>query len=172
MNAGIDDMSDEEYRALYDALSAGRTDRQFAALVGGPPGHAAWSAYRRGELKLSRLMKQKLRLEGDRDALPPTVVEIVESRVDPNAAVYETGIEESGKKAQRVLLIFGEEEMRLEGQSIVVHENALQPQLQTHKLRHDDYKSLAITRRTWEAANEYRKRLEITWDELLRRAMR
>jgi len=169
MNANLDDMTDEEYRALYDAVSAGKKDREFARLVGTPPGHATWSGYRRGNLRLSRVMKQKLRAEGDRQELPPTIGEIVESRVDPNAAVYELGMLENGGLAERVLIIFGEEEMRVDGQALVVQENALQPRLQA---RNRGYKSIALSMGVYGRAIAFKAQHQLTWDGLVLLAMR
>jgi len=106
--AGRDDLSERDYREIYEELrdfdaATGRyglpLDR-FVALVGSAFSKGSWSKYHRGEMVLNRTMRGELRRAVGMSELPMTVGEAV-GGADVNAEVWRIGEGEVG----RVLLV-------------------------------------------------------------------
>lgn len=98
----VDDLTDDDYRDIYDELRQKMTLRQFVSLAGEQPSRIAWwSKYERSECHLSRAARNALRRAVGMPELAFTVVEAVAS-VDVNAAVWQIG---DSRPADRVLVI-------------------------------------------------------------------
>ena len=86
-NANQDNLSDADYRDMYDELRTRLSYNQLASELGVVSGNA-WRKYELGELALSRAMRNALRRYMGEPELPAPVVDAVEGNVDPDAAVY------------------------------------------------------------------------------------
>lgn len=85
-----DQLTDADYRDIYDELRSKCGLRQFAEQLGSRYSIATWSKYERGELTLPRPAKQELRAAVGLAPLPPTVEEAA-ARIDPDATVWQVG---------------------------------------------------------------------------------
>lgn len=99
--AEASDLSDAEYRAIYQRVAAGRSLRQIAQALESAVSHTWWSRYSNGDVALDRARKDELRRWTGLPDLPPAVAEAVADAVHPDAAVYRIG----AQIASRVLLI-------------------------------------------------------------------
>ena len=102
-NATLDEISDEDYRAMFEEISQGRgmreVQRYILARAGDkltdPVSHAAWDKYRKEPKSLTRRMKNELRLANGLDELPLTIEEAMEDvSADATVGVLEgtTGV--------------------------------------------------------------------------------
>jgi hypothetical protein len=84
------DESDAEYRRMFEEALTDRSVRDLtkliASLIPDPVSHASWDKYMRGNLTLSRRMKNELRLISGVPPLLPTVEESLRD-VHPDATV-------------------------------------------------------------------------------------
>jgi hypothetical protein len=100
--AEASDLSDAEYRAIYDRLAdEKRSLRNIATALRSGVSHGWWAKYANGEAALDQARKAELRRWAGLPELPPTVAEAVADAVHPDAAVYRIG----ERIASRVLLI-------------------------------------------------------------------
>lgn len=100
--AEASDLSDAEYRAIYDRLAGEkRSLRNVATALRSGVSHGWWGKYANGEAALDQARKAELRRWADLPKLPPTVADAVTSGAHPDAAVYRIG----EQIASRVLLI-------------------------------------------------------------------
>lgn len=81
-----DDLSDEDYRTIFEELRQGFSLRGFVKRIESSLSHAQWDKYEKGEALLSRTMKSELRRAVKLPPLPLTVLEAV-ADVDPDATV-------------------------------------------------------------------------------------
>lgn len=84
------DLTDAEYRKLYDTLREGRSLRAFATAIGTQVSHSWWAKYEHGDADLDRARKNELLVASDLPTLPRAVSEIV-TELHPDAAVYRVG---------------------------------------------------------------------------------
>ena len=99
-DAGADDLTDEDYREIYDELRGQHSLRAFVEIVASRYSFAWWSKYERGDAELTRDARTELRRAVGLPLLPPTI-EQATAGVDPNAVVYRVGHE----RLTRVVLI-------------------------------------------------------------------
>jgi hypothetical protein len=99
--ADASDISDVEYRAIYDRLADGRSLRNIELALRSAVSFAWWGKYAAGERPLDRARKNELRRWAKLPELPPTVTEAVAAVAHPDAAVYRIGAE----IANRIVLV-------------------------------------------------------------------
>jgi hypothetical protein len=113
VNADDDDLSNQDYRDIYDELRDLDPESpkeapeyrvslaKFVDLVKSQYTRAAWSKYHAGELRLNRTMRNELRAAISRPLLPPPIEDTL-GIVDPNAEVTRIG-EDTPKR----VILFG-----------------------------------------------------------------
>ena len=89
-NASQDDLTDTDYREMYQELREQHSLRDFVALVTSARSIAFWSKYERGECALARQDKNELRRAVGWPALMPTVLDAL-ADVDEDAEVLAIG---------------------------------------------------------------------------------
>jgi len=99
-DATLDDLSDKDYREIYEELSRLSQDGKrtkdslsfdkFIALIGSDLSKALWAKYEGGEIRLNRKQRNQLRAAMNRPLLPPTVAEAT-AQASPDAAVWQVG---------------------------------------------------------------------------------
>jgi hypothetical protein len=103
--AEASDLSDAEYRAIYQRVAAAqgslRNIRDALDPLHQGVSHTWWARYSNGDCALDRARKNDLRRWAGLPELPPAVAEAVADSVHPDAAVYRVGV----ASASRVLLI-------------------------------------------------------------------
>ncbi len=91
------DLSDSEYRQIYDRVAQGRSLRNIELALRSRVTYGWWAAYAKGDKDLDRDRKNELRRWATANGgpelpdLPPTPVEAVAAHVHPDAAVYRVG---------------------------------------------------------------------------------
>ena len=99
-NATYDELTEEIYREIYCELR--RFDLppkervsldNVRKMINSQVPKMTWNRYEKGEGKLSRTMKNELRVAVKKPLLPPTLIEIVES-LDPDMRVTQLGDKE------------------------------------------------------------------------------
>lgn len=99
-DAGADDLTDQDYRDIYDELRGQHSLRAFVEIVASRYSFAWWSKYERGDVELTRDARTELRRAVGLPLLPPTIAQAT-TDVDPNAVVYRVGHE----RLTRVVLV-------------------------------------------------------------------
>ncbi|MCU0503513.1 MAG: hypothetical protein MUC51_17475 [Anaerolineae bacterium] len=167
------DLSETEYRRIYDELRHGRSLRAFATAIGTSVSFAWWGKYEGGAASLDRARKNELRRQKGLPDLPLSVQEAT-AVVHPDAAVYRvSGSCGQGADGQvnRVILVeagVGDLDMRLNGSLHVEvaqggHVTAITP-----AKRPDARGSVHLSRETFAEANAARLAAGLSWDELVR----
>lgn len=105
-----DDLSDQDYREIYDELRENTSLDKFIAKIGSAFSKALWSKYENGQAELNRAMRNELRLAMNLAPLPPTISEAV-SGVNPDATVYQIGSDQPDK----IFLIGTDEKFLFDG---------------------------------------------------------
>ena len=98
-NAGADDLSDSDYRDIYDEIRqldpvTGRyavSLDKFVEMIGSAYSKALWSKYHNGQADPNRVMRSELRASVGLAPLPPTVVDAAAAHLDANAEVVAIG---------------------------------------------------------------------------------
>ena len=98
-NAGADDLSDTDYRDIYDEIRqldpvTGRyavSLDKFVEMIGSAYSKALWSKYHNGQADPNRVMRSELRAAVGLAPLPPTVVDAAAAHLDANAEVVAIG---------------------------------------------------------------------------------
>lgn len=109
-NAEVDDLTDDDYREIYQELRQFDAETgkyavsldKFIAMVGSGDSKATWNKYDSGERGLSRSRKNELRRAVGKPLLPPTVLDAVWAHTSGNAQVVKVGDE---RTAERVILL-------------------------------------------------------------------
>ena len=99
-NATHDDLSDADYRDIYEELRRNRSLDGFCALVSSQYSKGWWSRYEKDDMKITRVARNELRRGVGLRPLPPTTEEAIHL-ADPDARVYQVGSE----TPRRVVLI-------------------------------------------------------------------
>jgi hypothetical protein len=165
-----EDLSDAQYREIYDELREKCSLRQFAEFVGSAVAHSWWSKYEHGEASLNHERRNELRRVVGLPELPWTVAQALEN-VSPNAAVWAIGEQPAG----RVVLVGADQPqtltMRLNG-NLTVIEDAPQNALGTvvpRARRRSAHRQVQLSLETWECLNLARKAAGLSWEEFGRR---
>lgn len=99
-DATRDDLTDADYKDIYEELRRGRSLDALCDLVGSQYSRAWWSRYEKGDMKITRAARNELRRGVGLPQLPPTTEEAIHL-ADPDARVYQVGCE----TPRRVVLI-------------------------------------------------------------------
>jgi len=172
--AATADLSDGEYRAIYDRLADGRSLRNIELALHSGVSYAWWGKYASGEKTLDLDRKNELRVWAGLPPIPPTPAAAVAAAAHPDAAVYYVGTTVGTQIATRVVMIGADVpavNLRLNGNCTVVDSPALPytPHVTgvTGHSRPRSTKSLSVRRETWQRLNSRRVTLGLTWDEFL-----
>lgn len=98
-NASVDDLTDADYRDIYDEVRQLDPDTgnyaisldKFVSLAHSIYSKALWSKYHNGGIELNRTMRSELRSAVGLDPLPATIAEATTAHLDPNAEVVAVG---------------------------------------------------------------------------------
>lgn len=89
-NAELDDLTDADYREIFEELRQGAGLRAFVDKIESAYSHATWGKYERRDLKLNRDMQNELRQAIGKQRRALTVIEAMHN-VDGNAEVFQVG---------------------------------------------------------------------------------
>jgi hypothetical protein len=170
------DLTDAEYRAIYDRLADGRSLRNIELALRSTVSYAWWGKYATGEKTLDLDRKNELRIWSGLPELPPTPAAAVAAAAHPDAAVYYVGTTVGTEIASRVVLIGSDVpavNLRINGNCTVT--DALPAALPyTHHVtavtghsRRAPRKSIHLSTAAWNRLNSARQRAGETWDEFL-----
>lgn len=164
------DLTDAEYRAIYDRVADARSLRNIELALRSAVSFAWWGKYASGEKALDLDRKNELRIWAGLPELPPTPAAAVAAAAHPDAAVYQVG----SQIATRVVLVGADVpavNLRLNGNCTVVDSPALpyNPHVTgvTGHSRRSQRKSVHLSPKTWQRLNSRRLALGLTWDEFL-----
>jgi hypothetical protein len=162
------DLTDAEYRAIYDRLADGRSLRNIELALRSTVSYAWWGKYATGEKTLDTDRKNELRIWAGLPELPPTPAAAVAAGAHPDAAVYYVGSE----IASRVILIGADVpavNLRINGNCTVESGNAYTAHVTgvTGPSRRAPRKSIHLSLDVWNRLNGIRTRSKLTWEELL-----
>ena len=166
------DLSDFEYRQIYDRVADNRSLRNIELALRSGVTFGWWAKYAAGEKTLDRARKNELRAWAGLPQLPPSVGEAVAAGVHPDAAVYQVG----AQPASRVVLVGADVpavSLRLNGACTVVE--VVAPALPdgasvaacTGRYSRKPGGTIHLTRGTWDRLNAARVRSGLTWDDFL-----
>jgi hypothetical protein len=168
------DLSDLEYRQIYDDVADGRSLRNIELALRSAVSYAWWGKYASGEKTLDLDRKNELRVWAGLPPLPPTPGAAVAAGAHPDAAVYQVG----DQIATRVVMIGAD----VPAVNLQVNGNctAIPPQPSalsyTHHVtgvtgpsRRSPRKSIHLSIAAWNRLNAARLRSGLTWDEFLAR---
>lgn len=179
--ASSDQLTDGDYRDIYDELRQKCPLRQFAETIHSVVSFAWWNKYERGEAVLNRERRNELRAAVGLPALPATVAEAC-ATADPDATVYQVG----AAPADRLILIgadaHGPLDLHINGNLAVIDASASvgandhsplppQPAQQSHVTPVTAPKRRAMTKAVrfspdrWQRLSLLRKEADMTWDE-------
>lgn len=89
-NAEVDDLSDSDYREIFEELRQGAGLRVFVDKIESAYSHATWGKWEKGDLRLNREMQNELRQAIGKQRRALTVLESMHN-VDGNAEVWQVG---------------------------------------------------------------------------------
>lgn len=89
-NAEVDDLTDADYREIFEELRQGAGLRAFVDKIESAYSHATWGKWERGDLRINREMQNELRQAIGKQRRSLTVLESMHN-VDPNAQVWQVG---------------------------------------------------------------------------------
>ncbi len=116
-----DELTDSDYRDIYDELRVGCTLRQFIALAGSSLSPTWWSQYGNGQKALTWRARNDLRRAVGLPVLPMPARDLLAETVHPDAEVARVG---DDPQARRVLLL-------ATGDAVTVSWNGDGPQIVT-----------------------------------------
>lgn len=173
--ASSDQLTDGDYRDIYDELRQKCPLRQFAETIHSAVSFAWWNKYERGEAVLNRERRNELRAAVGFPALPATVAEAC-ATVDPDATVYQVGV----APADRLILIGADAhdpiDLHINGNLAVIDgrggpacppDQAQQSHVTpvTAPKRRVPTKAVRFSPDRWERLSLLRKEADMTWDE-------
>lgn len=164
-NANTDDITDDDYRDIYDELRQQHPLRQFAQLTQTGYSIAWWSKFERREVELTRTARNELRRAVGLPALPLTIGEAA-ALADPNATVYRVG-----DGVPDVVILAAHQAplvMSLNGTLNAVEDTPPNPRV-TEVTRATQRKSVHVGVALWQRLNSARQAAGLTWDEYLER---
>lgn len=168
------DLSDAEYRQIYERVATGRSLRNIELALHSKVSYAWWGQYASGTKTLDRDRKNELRVWAGLPLLPPTPAETVAAAAHPDAAVYQVGSD----IASRIVLIGADVpavNLRVNGNCTVIDAPlAALPHTPhvtgvTGHSRRSLRKTIHLSPDTWNRLNSRRLAAGLTWDELLSR---
>ncbi len=89
-NATRDDMTDADYGEIFAELREQHSLAQLCELLRSKYSRALWNKYERGDMQLTRTMRNELRAAVGLPTLPPTLEEVA-ATVNPDALVVRVG---------------------------------------------------------------------------------
>lgn len=165
-NATQDELTEAQYREIYDELRQGGSLEAFVGKIGSMFSKALWSKFERGEAMLNREQKSELRRAVALKVRPPTVSHAVEEHADPDAQVVKIG----DAPATRVLLLDAKTytiHCAPTGVSLTSPANGAGPHV-TRVTR--STRGLSVPGKTYARLDALRRSLGLTWGEMLNRA--
>ena len=183
--ASSDQLTDQDYRDIYDELRQKCPLRQFAETIHSAVSFAWWNKYERGEAVLTRERRNELRAAVGLPALPATVAEAC-ATADPDATVYQVG----AAPADRLILIGADAhdplDLHINGSLAVTDRTGgpvgadlcvrpvaspADPPQQSHvtpvtaSKRRVPTKAVRFSPERWQRLSLLRKEADMTWDE-------
>ena len=107
-NATHDDMTDTAYAEIFAELRQQHSLAQLCELLHSKYSRALWNKYERGDMQLTRQMRNELRAAVGLPVLPPTVAEAA-AAASPDAAVWQVGT----GPAEHVIMVASPEPLTL-----------------------------------------------------------
>ena len=162
-----EDLTEDDYRCIYDELREKCSLRQFAEFIGSDVSHTWWGRYENQLVRLNHERRNELRRAVGLPELPWTVAQSL-ANVSPNAAVWALG----EQPAERVVMVGAdapqELTMRLNGKLTVIEDAPQEAHVMGHtrpKTRRV-HKTVNLSIATWERLNAARKSAGLTWEQL------
>jgi hypothetical protein len=165
--AATADLSDGEYRQIYDHVAQGRSLRNIALALRSNVTFGWWAQYASGERHLDRDRKNELRVWAGLPPLPPTPVEAVAAAAHPDAAVYQVGAD----IANRIVLIGSDVpavNLTVNGNCAALPYTPHVTSVTGHSGR-SPRKTIHLSPETWKCLSAARESSGLTWDEFLAR---
>jgi hypothetical protein len=173
-----DDLTEQDYREIYDELRSKCPLRQFAEAIHSQVSFAWWSKYERGEAHLTRARRAELRAAVGLPALPPAVADVL-AGVDPDASVYQVGESSTICPPDRVILVEAEAHepltLRLNGDLQIVGMDGMDGMDKavenghvtgvTRTRRRVATKAIRLYPETWERLSALRREAGMSWEE-------
>ena len=158
-NATRDDLSDSDYRDIYEELRRNRSLDAFCALVGSQYSKGWWSRYEHDDMKITRPARNELRRGVGLPQLPLTTEEAIHL-ADPDARVYRVGNE----TPRRVVLIGASGPVALRcdesGVTATIAKAVVRPVTAT-------YKGLSVPSSIYSRLDALRRSRAVSWGQLL-----
>ena len=107
-NASADSLTDADYGEIFAELRQQHSLAQLCELLQSKFSRALWNKYERGDMQLTRQMRNELRAAVGLPVLPPTVAEAT-AGASPDAAVWQVG----QGPAEHVILVASPEPLTL-----------------------------------------------------------
>lgn len=168
-----DDLTEAQYREIYDELRQRMTLRQFATAINSAVSFAWWSQYEHGSVSLAPARRAELRAAVDLPALPEPAAAVIGSRVIPDAIVYQVG----AAPADRVVLVGhdtpDELSLRFNG---TLHADCAPAEIShvtevTRQTRPATRGTVHLERDLWQRLNTARLASGLSWPEYLQRLL-
>lgn len=165
------DLSDTEYREIFDRVATGHSLRDIEMALHSAVSFAWWGRYANGRCALDRARKNELRIWYGLPELPPTPAEAVANLAHVDAAVYQVG----SAPASRVVLIGATVPavaLRVNGDCRLLGDTA--PQDAPEGTRTGLYTAaprgtIHLSRPAWERLSAARQAAGLGWEEFLSR---
>lgn len=164
--ASADQLTDADYRDIYDELREKASLDKFVTAIGSTVSKAWWSKYERGEAHLDRKRKAELRRAVGLPDLPRAVTEVA-ATINPDARVWQVGV----AQPDRVVLVGSDVtaplDLRMNGNLELDPAPGSLVTSVTGARRNRSYKSLSVSVATYQRLAEARVARNLTWDEYL-----
>jgi transcriptional regulator with XRE-family HTH domain len=165
-----EDLSDVQYREIYDELRERCSLRQFADAIDSTVAHSWWSKYEHGEAVLNHERRNELRRAVGLPELPWTVAQAL-GNVSQNAAVWALG----EQPAERVVLVGADQPqrltMRLNGNLAVIEDapHSADGTVVPRARRRSTRRQVNLSLDTYNRLNLARKASGLSWEEFGRK---
>lgn len=173
--ATYDDLTDSDYRDIYDEIRAGHALRGFIEVAGSTLSASWWSQWEKGGKNLTRRARNDLRRAVGLPLLPPTVEEAVAAHVHPDATVARVG---DDPQARRVLLLATGDDVtvtwngsgpQMAASADVTGVARTQPENTVRRSRRTKRAALSVSVELHEQLNAARQRAGLSWPAFLSR---
>lgn len=163
--ARAEDLTEQDYREIYQELRSKMSLRAFKAQIGSQYSIGYWSKYETHPETLTRAARQELRAAVGLPALPPAPTEAL-AAMDPDATIYRVG----ALPATRVALIGADIEsvtLHVNGQITALPDPALDWHVTaaTRPRPRKPTKAIRLCPDHWERLNTMRRDAGLTWDD-------